>query len=315
MKLNKIDLNKLHTFLAVAEEASVSRAARRLALTPSAVSQSLKLLERSLELELFERVGKQMRLSAKGERLKVLFSEMEGRIDALLDEFYQERAEISGIIRVGIFLGFFRREFTQQIAKFLSAYPRIQIKYVYAAPSEFEALIEDGKLDVAFTFQAPRSKAELAALPLWPQELVLAGERKLLKSANSLSEIEKLPIIDYYSQPLLFARWAKHHYGRESQPKQVRAYAAAAEAVLDLISEGVGIGVVPYDMFRSRADRGSLRVVAGSGKPLRDRIWMIQPAHKVQRARLQEFEQFLKNDSVNFAEAGKIPLPALIDPK
>ena len=41
MTLEQIDLNKLHTFFAVAEHDGVTAAARRLALTPSAVSQSL----------------------------------------------------------------------------------------------------------------------------------------------------------------------------------------------------------------------------------------------------------------------------------
>ena len=50
MRLEQVDLNKLHTFFAVAEHGGVTAAARRLALTPSAVSQSLSGLESALDV-------------------------------------------------------------------------------------------------------------------------------------------------------------------------------------------------------------------------------------------------------------------------
>ena len=52
MLLNRIDLNKLYVFFAIAEQDGVAGAARRLGRTPSAVSQSLSGLEEALEVRL-----------------------------------------------------------------------------------------------------------------------------------------------------------------------------------------------------------------------------------------------------------------------
>ena len=57
MELDKLELNKLMTFLAVAEAGGVTAAARRLALTRSAVSHSLGALEASLGVALFPEDG------------------------------------------------------------------------------------------------------------------------------------------------------------------------------------------------------------------------------------------------------------------
>lgn len=59
----------LHTFLVAARHASFALAAQELALTPSAVSHRIARLEAGLGLRLFERLTRQVRLSADGERI------------------------------------------------------------------------------------------------------------------------------------------------------------------------------------------------------------------------------------------------------
>jgi DNA-binding transcriptional LysR family regulator len=50
-----MELTHLHTFITVAEEKSITRAARRLFTTPSAVSMHIKALEDELNIQLFVR--------------------------------------------------------------------------------------------------------------------------------------------------------------------------------------------------------------------------------------------------------------------
>ena len=80
MELTRIDLNKLHTFFAIADCDGVTAAARRLALTPSAVSQSLTGLESSLDVRLFNRVGRKLVLTREGELLYRRFRDYQNRL-------------------------------------------------------------------------------------------------------------------------------------------------------------------------------------------------------------------------------------------
>jgi DNA-binding transcriptional LysR family regulator len=63
-------LRQLEVFLTVARMGSVSRAGRELGLSQSATSSSLADLERQFELQLFDRMGKRLRLSARGAVLR-----------------------------------------------------------------------------------------------------------------------------------------------------------------------------------------------------------------------------------------------------
>jgi LysR family glycine cleavage system transcriptional activator len=68
--LRKHVWNWLPAFVEIAEAGSVVAAARRLALTPAAVSRTLGLLEDALGYPLFDRVGKRLALNAAGVALR-----------------------------------------------------------------------------------------------------------------------------------------------------------------------------------------------------------------------------------------------------
>lgn len=65
----EFDLKGLQAFLAVVEHRTVRKAAQVLDVTPSAVSQSIVGLERSLGVELFNRDARPLRLTPAGRRM------------------------------------------------------------------------------------------------------------------------------------------------------------------------------------------------------------------------------------------------------
>ena len=67
--LTASQFGNLHTFLVAARHASFALAAQELALTPSAVSHRIARLEAGLGLRLFERLTRQVKLTADGERI------------------------------------------------------------------------------------------------------------------------------------------------------------------------------------------------------------------------------------------------------
>ena len=66
MKIDRLNWSLIYVYLVIVEEKSISLAALRLNITQSAVSQSLKRLEESLEVKLIERSNKQFTLKAWG---------------------------------------------------------------------------------------------------------------------------------------------------------------------------------------------------------------------------------------------------------
>lgn len=295
MKLNDVDLNKMRVFAVVARAGGVGNAAKHLSVTPSAVSQALSSLELALGAELFERTARRLILTATGEELLQAYQRYEAELESTLERLQGEPGALRGLLRIGIFLGFFRREFTSAVARLLSDHAGISVKYVYAAPSEFDELLREHKLDVALTFTPPRDHTDLVAAPLWEQELVLVAAPRFALVDPELASLASLPLVDYYSSPVLFDRWSTHHFGQVSKERSIRAFAASAPALLELAAEGVGIGIAPRDLAEPYLEDGRLVEIPGPRAALRDQIWLLELKRRAANPRLSLLREYLQS--------------------
>lgn len=118
-------LNHLQSFVLSAETGSFSAAARRLGLTPAAISKNVARLEASLGLRLFQRSTRQLTLTEGGER----FLQQVGGALATLQEAMAGAAgdagQPSGILKIGMAPSFGRRYVVPLLAQFTSLYPGV----------------------------------------------------------------------------------------------------------------------------------------------------------------------------------------------
>lgn len=94
------DWNLLRTFLVIAEERSVTRAADRLLLQQPSVSAALKRLEDSLECQLFERGRRPMQLTPQGELLFGQCRDLYKAIARLDPKLSRPTSSVTGVIRI-----------------------------------------------------------------------------------------------------------------------------------------------------------------------------------------------------------------------
>lgn len=87
--LDALTLDQMRVFAAVAETGSFSAAARRLDRVQSAISQSVKTMEATLDIRLFERDGKAPEITAEGQALLRQALDILGDVDA-----FKRRAEV-----------------------------------------------------------------------------------------------------------------------------------------------------------------------------------------------------------------------------
>jgi LysR family transcriptional activator of mexEF-oprN operon len=98
-----LDLNLLRVFAVVADSASVTEAASRLYLTQPAVSAALRRLQTAVGAPLFVRRGRNLALSARGERLRAtIHPHLQTLVDAALAPPRFEAASSTRTIRLGL---------------------------------------------------------------------------------------------------------------------------------------------------------------------------------------------------------------------
>lgn len=119
-------LSNLECFVRAAEAASFSEAARRLGLTPAAVSRNVAMLEKNLGARLFQRSTRRLSLTEAGERL---LAGIGGKLDALqaaLAEVATEQGEPGGILKLSVSPVFGMDHLMPLLPAFLARYPRIR---------------------------------------------------------------------------------------------------------------------------------------------------------------------------------------------
>lgn len=275
MNLNNLDWNKLRTFAVVADAGSVTAAASALGRTPSAVSQSLTGLERSLDTALFHRVGKRLVPTAAGERLWRSVSKHQEELAATIEEIVRSDEVPRSVVRVGFFLGFPRTRLAALVAGFSKRYPEASTRLVFAPESDLDGRLLNNRLDFAISFR-PSSEAmpHIASTQLFAQELVLVTGKDYLPEPFDPAQLAAVPIVDYYQSAPLIDRWLRHHLPRRRVGHRVAVWAATTDLVLELVMKSTGVGVLPRYLVEGQVGRGRLRIVRTGRPELTDSIWL-----------------------------------------
>jgi DNA-binding transcriptional LysR family regulator len=98
-----MDVERLRLLRELAERGTVSAAAQAMSLTPSAVSQQLKILQREAGVPLLEPDGRRLRLTDAGRILVTRTDEILAALDRAQADMDSYRTTPRGTVRVGIF--------------------------------------------------------------------------------------------------------------------------------------------------------------------------------------------------------------------
>ena len=190
-------IEQYRIFNVVAKSQSFSKAAEALFMTQSAVSQSIKQLESSIDMILFQRTSKGVRLTEAGNILyKYTSSAMELletgllKIDALktLDD---------GELKIGASDSISTHFLLPHLEMFHKIYPNIKIKIINRVTSETIDLLKNGKIDIAFG-NLPIQDDDLEVIECMSvQDTFVAGNDflSLKDKIFSREEISNLPLI------------------------------------------------------------------------------------------------------------------------
>lgn len=121
------DSDDIRFLLAIRQNKSLLATARKLGLTPSAVSQRLQQLEKKLGARLVDRSARKLAFTPEGTLLCERGAELVRQFDALLEALNQQRSGLVGALRVRAPLGFGRRHVAPIVAGFQREHPEVEI--------------------------------------------------------------------------------------------------------------------------------------------------------------------------------------------
>ncbi|MER6300723.1 LysR family transcriptional regulator [Kitasatospora sp. NPDC001539] len=252
-----MDLNTLTQFLAVARLEHLSRAAEELRVAQPSLSRSVARLEAELGAPLFERGGR-LRLNPAGHLFRGYVERALGELEAGRRAVAEATGDGSGTVRLAseTFLAF-----STPLAAFKRAHPAVEIELHQLPAAEMARRLRAQDIDLAVASQ-PIPAEGLESAPLLDEEVGLAvppGHRLAGRASVDVGELAEEPFIaarpGHWQRRLLDRLFAA-----QGLTPRIVCEGDEAGAIAELISAGLGIGLVP-DIARRTATRVPLEWV------------------------------------------------------
>jgi DNA-binding transcriptional LysR family regulator len=118
----------LQMLVHAAELGSFAAAAKRMEMTPSAVSRGISELERELSATLFNRTTRSLQLTEDGLQVRARAAEILERLTELKGSVAKRRARVGGTVRVGVSAPINRYVVMPRLVSFLERYPEVRLE-------------------------------------------------------------------------------------------------------------------------------------------------------------------------------------------
>ena len=153
--MKRDELGDLVVFLMVAEERNFTRAAERLLVAQPAVSRQVRLLERELGAQLFERTPRDVLLTDAGEALLPRARDALAAVDNGRAEVAAATGVLRGALTVGCLFGAPRLEVPALLSRFHRRYPTIEVAVRQDLSERLLDSVRNGDCDAAFVSLVP----------------------------------------------------------------------------------------------------------------------------------------------------------------
>lgn len=241
--MNQLEIKHLRMICTIAETGNMTRAAEKLFISQSALSQQLKDIEGKLKIDLFFRTRKKMILTPIG---KKLLQTAEHVIDAIEDTELEIAKIVSGdrgVLKVGTQCLFCFKWLPCVMHRFQNKFPNIEI--VIGTSSDLAKELETRKYDCIITAAAPKDH-NFDTLPLFADQMVC-----IMPADHPLSSRSWVALEDFNRFNLIChaEKEQNRFYQLVLKPKGVEPKrmmtVGQPMAIVEMVASGFGISVFP----------------------------------------------------------------------
>jgi len=265
-----MDLAQLRYFAEVIRLGTYAEAAGQLSVSQPALWKRVNNLERELDVQLFERIGRRVRPTAAGRQL----AEQAQAVLAAAERMRAEATAISrghrGEVRLVCAPPHLER-LAAVIAQFLADHPDVDLKIIEAGEIRPDHLLASGTADVVTGSQ---DETVAGGFPLYMVSVVA-----ILPPEQRVADLRQLSVAELKNRPLLTAPDAYYSRveleracAREGFEPTILIESANASALAALADQGAGVAVVADDALPG-SRRGRYPVLSTDGEPIRRAVW------------------------------------------
>jgi DNA-binding transcriptional LysR family regulator len=197
-----IEMAELQAFLAAADELHFGRAAERLRVSPSRVSQLIRSLETRVGASLFKRTTRRVELTLIGTHLYTDFTRVYGDLHGSLRRAQSAARGLVGKVTVGYLAHCQDTEFTQLVKGFQGSFPACDVVTMDVTGTDFHEVLRNGSVDVLLGRFAAEPPDGLVQGPVMSREdWVLGVARSHPLASRDVVSVEELADLAIFGVP------------------------------------------------------------------------------------------------------------------
>lgn len=245
-----MDTGSLTTFLEVARTGSFSLAADSLLLTQPAVSKRLAALEESLNVRLFDRVGRQVTLTEAGRLLLPRARQLLLDLEDMRRTVAALEGPVAGTLTIGTSHHIGLHRLPPVLRQFTAAYPAVRLDLRFIDSEQAYESVLSGDLELGIVTLPPDPDERLIAREIWDDPLAfVAGPEHPLAQQERVRLEELAPYPAILPSGNTFTRQiAARLFQERGLQVQVAMNTNYLETIRMMASIGLGWSILPASM-------------------------------------------------------------------
>ncbi|MCH8530152.1 MAG: LysR family transcriptional regulator [Saccharospirillum sp.] len=242
-----MDHTALRVMVAVAQEGNLTRAAERLHMTQPALSLQLKKLQHEVNLVLFERTSRGMKLTDDGRRLLPAAQ----RAVQSMTEFRSAAMGLAGVVHGEVKIGTIVDPEFLRLGGFLrhlvNLHPGLSFELQHGVSGAVARSVEQGRLDAAFTLGSPglpelQQHFQVQSLADFRYRVIAPPGWQSRVKGQDWGELAQMPWISTPPESV-HSRLLKHIYDDLGLSRRIVARVDVESSMLDLVKSGVALAL------------------------------------------------------------------------
>ncbi|MBM7705575.1 LysR family transcriptional activator of glutamate synthase operon [Chryseomicrobium aureum] len=291
-----MELRQLIYFQEVAKREHISEAALQLHVAQSAISRQIANLEKELGVQLFDRIGRNVKLTSIGRDFLKHTERALAEINYGLEEIGNYLDPEKGTIRIGFPSSFATQLLPSVITAFRKEHPDVEFQLRQGNYHFLIDAVKERSINLSFIGPLPAGDPDLETTELFTESfsLVVPLQHRLASQRSvHLSELKKEPFIVFPEEFVLHKTVIQACQSVGFVP-QVSSIGEDLDAIKGLVAAGLGISILPD----STLPDGSLRLIKKiqlTTPTLSRSVGLITPATRILTPSEKVFIEFSKD--------------------
>ena len=256
-----MEIKYLNTFKAILETGSFQKAAEYLNYAQSTITLQMQALEQELSVKLFEKIGRNMKLTQAG---KELIPYIDGVIEAVqrLENHGKGNQELTGNLRVAIPETLLAYQMPQILKRFRNMAPNVTLSIHSSNCYDIRAQVMNGAVDLGVHYDIGGYGNTIVAEKLHHYEFVLIGSVELdMTDIDFITENQRKELCLLADQSSCYYKNFREYLQAKNIILESEVNLFSTEAIKQLVKENMGIAYLPHFTIEEELENNIIREI------------------------------------------------------